>query len=51
VECSPAARNIDGLSATMTGILDEINKQTGFIGMILLAGPEPEQGGNISVRE
>jgi hypothetical protein len=47
----PWERNIDGLQPTMVRILEEIYKQMGFIGMILLAGPEPGQGENISILE
>ena len=43
--------NIDCLPRTMSKALAEIEKQTGLIGTILLAGPEPGQGGNITVFE
>jgi len=42
---------IDGLRNTMAGVLDEIHLQTGLIGLAIFAGPEPEQGGNITTFE
>jgi hypothetical protein len=35
----------------MTNMLEEVFQQTGLVGMAVFAGPEPSQGGNISVYE
>ena len=43
--------NIDNLNRTISKALAEIETKTGLIGTILLAGPEPSQGGNISIFE
>jgi hypothetical protein len=43
--------NIDVLNDTMLTALKEVERMTGFIGTILLAGPEPAQGGNITLFE
>jgi hypothetical protein len=43
--------NIDVLNDTMMTALKEVERKTGFIGTVLLAGPEPSQGGNITLIE
>ena len=35
----------------MSTVLDEVFQKTGLIGTILLGGPDPSQGGNITVFE
>jgi hypothetical protein len=47
----PHSSNIEALNDTMMTALREIERKTGFIGTVLLAGPEPAQGGNITVVE
>ena len=35
----------------MSAVLEEVLKKTGLIGSIILGGPDPSQGGNITVFE
>jgi len=42
---------INALHSNMMAILDEVYEKTGFIGMVLLAGPDPMTGRNITVLE
>ena len=46
-----SASGIDALTRTMSSALDEVYRETGLIGMAIFAGPEPDQGGNICIRE
>jgi hypothetical protein len=43
--------NIEALGRTIFKALAEVQNQTGLIGTVLLGGPEPAQGGNITVFE
>jgi hypothetical protein len=43
--------NIAALKPTILTALKELEMKTGLVGTVLLGGPEPERGGNISVFE
>jgi hypothetical protein len=39
----------DRLALTMTRMLEQVEKECGMVGMVLLGGPEPRQGGKVVV--